>query len=105
MTRGDADPPIACTLTPDAMPGRRDAWRDVLDRVVARSTLPDGALRLELAPAALDGLSALVAAEHDCCRFFSFAITVDARGAALEVRAPDDAAPVVASLFGGADHP
>ena len=42
----------------------------------------------------------LVAAEQDCCQFFQFAITVDTRGIALEVRAPEDARPIVESMFG-----
>jgi len=46
--------------------------------------------------------TALVAAEQDCCQFLRFAITVDVRGVALEVTAPDDARPIVESLFGAA---
>jgi hypothetical protein len=42
----------------------------------------------------------LTAAEQACCRFFTFAITVDERGIGLEVRAPDGAEDLVASLFG-----
>jgi len=42
----------------------------------------------------------LAAAEQDCCQFFTFAITIDSRGVALEVRAPDDALPVLHTLFG-----
>ena len=42
----------------------------------------------------------LVAAEQDCCQFFQFAITVDTRGLALEVRAPSDAYAIVESMFG-----
>ena len=45
-------------------------------------------------------LMRLVAAEQDCCQFFRFAITVDTRGVALEVRAPEDALPIVESMFG-----
>ena len=45
-------------------------------------------------------LMRLVAAEQDCCQFFRFAITVDTRGVALEVRAPEDALSIVESMFG-----
>ncbi len=38
----------------------------------------------------------------DCCAFFSFAITVDGRGLALEIRAPADAEDLVVALFGTA---
>ena len=42
----------------------------------------------------------LATAEQDCCTFFAFAITVDTRGIALEVRAPRDAFPILEALFG-----
>jgi hypothetical protein len=44
------------------------------------------------------------AAEQDCCQFFEFAITVDRRGVALEVRAAAEAQPIVESLFGAGDR-
>jgi len=44
----------------------------------------------------------LVAAEQACCQFFTFAITVDSRGVALEVEAPAEAQPIITTLFGGA---
>ena len=51
----------------------------------------------------LDELTRLAVAEQGCCSFLSFALTVDGRGIALEVRAPADAADLVAALFGPAD--
>jgi hypothetical protein len=48
------------------------------------------------------GLSRLVAAEQHCCAFFSFALAVDQRSPALEVRAPEAVAGIVADLFGRA---
>ena len=42
----------------------------------------------------------LVVAEQDCCQFVRFAITVDTRGVALEVRASNDAQSIVESMFG-----
>jgi hypothetical protein len=50
----------------------------------------------------LDEVARLVAAEQACCAFFAFAITVDDRGPALEVQAPDDATEIVTALFGAA---
>lgn len=95
------DPPIACTLEASSMPERLGEWQAILDRVRARSTTDAGALRLELdADVDVAELARLVAAEQRCCAFFSFAITVDGRGIALEVTAPDDATDVVAALFG-----
>ena len=50
----------------------------------------------------LHELARLAVAEQGCCAFFSFAITVDHRGIALEIRAPEDAADLVTALFGAA---
>lgn len=91
--------PIACTLEAQLGP-RLDAWRAVLDQVAHRAPM-DGGLRLTFAP---DVPIATVAEpardEHSCCRCFSFAITVDERGTALEVSAPPEAAEIVTTLFG-----
>ena len=95
-----AEVPIACTLPADAMPGRMDDWDRLLDHVCGRSAV-DGGVRLDLRTGvAIDELVRLAAAEQECCRFFSFAITVDERGVGLEVRAAGDGLAVVHALFG-----
>jgi MerR family transcriptional regulator, copper efflux regulator len=92
--------PIACTLAADAMPGRMDDWGRMLDYVEARSVI-DGGIRLDLrTDVPVDELVRLAGAEHECCRFFAFAITVDERGTGLEVRAAGDGLAVVHALFG-----
>jgi hypothetical protein len=50
----------------------------------------------------VDDVAHLATAEQSCCRFFAFAVTIDQRGFGLEVRAPDDALPIVQALFGAA---
>ena len=91
---------IACTLGSLSIRGRLDEWQRLLEHVVRREPIERG-LRATFAPATpLDELMRLAAAEQDCCQFFAFAITVDTRGVALEVRAPDDARLVLQSLFG-----
>ena len=96
----DVGVPIASTLGSQSMPGRLDEWQRLLEHVVRREPIERG-LRATFDPATpLDELMLLAAAEQDCCQFFTFAITVDTRGVALEVRAPDDALPVLRSLFG-----
>jgi MerR family transcriptional regulator, copper efflux regulator len=98
--RSDEPFPIACTLPADLMPGRIEDWAEVLRCVTSRSSIDSG-VRLELDPGVPIGdLARLASAEQDCCRFFSFALTLDARGVGLEVRAPDDALPIVHALFG-----
>jgi MerR family transcriptional regulator, copper efflux regulator len=97
------DVPIACTLEPGALGGRLAEWRTVLDHVRSRVSTADGGLRIGFDAAADIGrLATLVAAEQRCCPFFSFALTVDHRGLALEVRAPQDAGGIVDELFGRA---
>lgn len=96
-------PAIACTLPTREMPDRMQDWQAVLAHVTKREPTPDRGLRSSLdATVPLDELARLAAAEHGCCAFFAFAITIDHRGIALEVRAPDDAADVVGAVFGTA---
>lgn len=97
-----AGPPIACSLDGAALGDRREEWHAALAGVVAREPLPGG-VRLLLGPGRdLGEIARLVGAEQSCCAFLRFALTVDERGAALEVRAPDAAADLLATLFGAA---
>jgi DNA-binding transcriptional MerR regulator len=92
--------PVACTLEPDERPGRAEAWRTMVARASSRRQLAGGGIRLEFPdPSVVADLAELVAAEQECCAFFCFAITVDARGTGLEVSAPDDATPLVEALL------
>ena len=109
-TRAGDAVPIACTLDVREMGPRLDEWTALLEGgqdlagVAHRRRLGDGGLRLEFGPQAdVTEIARLAAAEQGCCRFFDFALTIDGRGVALEVRAPRDAQPVVAALFGRAD--
>lgn len=98
----EASPPIACTLNASQMGDRVAEWQSLLDRVEHREPLPGG-VRLTFAePAPLEEVARLAAAEQGCCAFFSFAITIDHRGTALEVTAPLDAQDMVTALFGAA---
>ena len=93
-------PSIACTLPAGSMNGRIADWQSLLVHVDRREPI-DGGVRSVFAPSVpITDLMRLVAAEQDCCQFFRFAITVDTRGVALEVRAPDDALSIVESMFG-----
>jgi len=90
---------IACSLDAGSMDERLGDWRSLIGEDVRRVAI-EGGVRLEF-PAGTDlaRIVGLAEAEQSCCRFFSFAITVDERGVGLEVRAPDDAAEVVHGLF------
>jgi MerR family copper efflux transcriptional regulator len=92
--------PIACTLSAGSMKGRIADWQSLLAHVERREAI-DGGVRSVFTPTVpINDLMRLVAAEQDCCQFFRFAITVDTRGVALEVRAPEDALEIVKSMFG-----
>jgi MerR family copper efflux transcriptional regulator len=98
----DGDPPVTCTLGAGSMGQRLGDWRALLAHVQERTPL-DGGVRLNFEPdAPVDAIARLAAAEEECCRFFGFALTIDQRGIALEVRAPADGQEVLAALFGSA---
>jgi MerR family transcriptional regulator, copper efflux regulator len=102
-TAGDdlgGEVPIACTLGAGEMSSRLDEWNALLEHVAVRRDLTDG-LRLEFRPGTdVTDIARLVAAEQTCCGFFEFALTINARGIALEVHAPPDGQPVLTGLFG-----
>jgi len=101
LGRRPVEVPVACTLEPGAMPDRLVEWEAVLATAEDRFALDDGGLRIEFtANVDVGELARLIAAEQHCCAFFSFALTVDQRGTALEVRAPAGTAEIVAELFG-----
>ena len=98
-----SSPPIACTLQTDAMPERMEHWQTMLTNVRARVAMPDGRLRIEFdGDVDLGELARLVAAEQQCCSFFAFTLTIDGRGIALEIGAPDEATEIVGAVFGKA---
>ena len=94
------DVPIACTLDARSMSDRIAAWHAVLAAATDRVGV-DGGLRIEFGHEVDVGeLGRLAAAEQQCCAFFSFLLTVDAAGVALEVRAPELGAAILTDLFG-----
>ena len=93
------DAPIACALPPAAMPDRLAAFHALAGAVVGRDRIERG-VRVELGDTDLGALAELLRAEQECCPFWEFAITVDARGVGLEVRGPDGAGPLVDAMFG-----
>lgn len=96
----DGEPSIACTLSAGSMKGRLADWQALLTHVERREAIDGGVRSVFGSSVPINELARLVAAEQDCCQFFRFAITVDTRGIALEVRAPGDALPIVESIFG-----
>lgn len=96
------EPAIACTLSAGSMMGRLQEWQALLAHVERRERIDGGVRSVFAASVPMTELLRLVVAEQECCEFFRFAITVDGRGVALEVRAPDDAGAILVSVFGAA---
>ncbi|MDQ3177952.1 MAG: MerR family DNA-binding protein, partial [Actinomycetota bacterium] len=94
------DVPIACTLDAGSMSDRIAAWHAFLAAATHRGGV-EGGLRIEFGHEVDGGeLGRRAAAEQQCCAFFSFLLTVDAAGVALEVRAPELGAAILTDLFG-----
>ena len=94
----DELPPIACTLSGSDQGQRVGEWQQLLAHGTAREPVPDG-IRVTL-PAGLAGPAAeLAAAEQQCCPFFDFRFHLDGRDLHVEVRAPAEAAALLADVF------
>jgi hypothetical protein len=98
-----ADPPIACTLTPDALAARRAGLlTDVVGLARRRELLSDG-LRLTFDPTtqSLSIIARAIEAERQCCRFLRFGLTVEPDGGpiVLELSGPPGTREFVAALL------
>ena len=101
------DEAVVCTLGADRMRDRIDTWNQLLrDKTallgtVTSRTAIEGGIRLQFAAGTdVAELARLAAAEQNCCRFFSFAITIDDRGVGLDVTAPHGGQTAITALFG-----
>jgi hypothetical protein len=86
-----ADLPVACTLSPAALQGRRENLLNaLLRRTEERRELPNGySLRFAAESDVLSEIARAVDNERQCCRFLRFAVTVE----------PDDG-PITVDLTG-----
>jgi DNA-binding transcriptional MerR regulator len=95
-------PPIACTLTAADQADRVEEWRRLLGQANGREPV-DGGLAFRF-PAGLAGrVGELAAAEQQCCTLLEFTLHLVAGELRFEVRAPEDAAPLLADAFGTGD--
>ena len=96
-----SDLPIACTLALDKVDGRIGQWRALAEGATGTVSV-DGGARLifdrwvDLAP-----ITELLAAEQDCCRFFTFGLTITATEVLVDITGPAAAEPLIAILLGG----
>src|SRR5688572_3670125 len=71
--------PIACTLTPGNLRARRtELLPGLVARALERQDLPDGFLwRFKATPETIQVVAATIGAEHHCCAFLRFEMTVE----------------------------
>lgn len=98
-----ATPPIACSLSPEALAARREGLlADLARRAEHRETLPNGVrLTLRPEPDALTTIVRVVEAERRCCAFLRFDIAVapDDGPITLEVSGPPGTRAFLEALF------
>ncbi|MBO9555886.1 MerR family transcriptional regulator [Cellulomonas sp.] len=93
--------PVACSLSAADVPDRVTDWQTLLASAVRREPVDGGtALDFDPAPGLAAEVARLAAAEQECCVFFDFTVRMTAGHVRLEVRAPGEAADVVAAMFG-----
>lgn len=89
--------PVACSLDGPAVSDRIRQWQDLLADA-GREPIPDG-LRLTMPSTLAARVAEMAAAEQQCCPFFDFCIHLVGQHLHLEVRAPAEAASMLAGLF------
>jgi MerR family transcriptional regulator, copper efflux regulator len=90
--------PLACLLSEPDTRQRADQWRELLADA-RRDPIPDG-MRLTVPAERAGQIAELAAAEQRCCAFFDFRLHLDRGQVQFDVRAPADAAGLLAGLFG-----
>lgn len=89
--------PVACSLGGPAASERIRQWQDLLTGA-EREPIPDG-IKLTMSPDRAVQAAGLAAAEQQCCPFFDFRLHLTGQQMHLEVRAPAEAAAMLAGLF------
>lgn len=96
----EAEPtPIACTLTANDQAERIYQWQQLLAHAQCRESI-DGGLRIDLPATLAVQVVELAAVEQQCCAFFDFTLHLSGGNLQMEVRAPDEVAPLLNQVFG-----
>jgi DNA-binding transcriptional MerR regulator len=91
---------VACSLTGDGMAERAAQWRSALAGAAdAADVEVPGGRRFTVPAERFSTLSELAAAERQCCPFFDFRFHLDGPDLHFEVRAPAEAAALLAEVF------
>lgn len=103
LTRDDAEDqswrsaPVACSLDSPAMGDRISQWQNLLHDA-EHQPIPDG-IRLTLPADRAARIAELAVAEQQCCAFFDFRIHLTGQRLYLDIRAPAEAASMLADIF------
>ena len=89
-----SDLPIACSLTAEQLPARREALA-AFDVVDARVT---GRVAVRRSAATEAALAEFVQLENECCPFFDLRVITEPDVLILEVGGPPDAEPLILQL-------
>jgi hypothetical protein len=99
------DLPVICTLAEAELQNRRSELLNSVRIARIRTTeLPNGyAYEFPFASETMVMLARLITLEHQCCRFLTFRISLEAGDGPLilEITGPSEAKPVIADFFGG----
>jgi MerR family transcriptional regulator, copper efflux regulator len=89
--------PVACSLDGPAMSDRISQWHELLHDAEQQS-VPDG-IRLILPADRAARVAELAVAEQQCCAFLDFRIHLTGQRLYLDIRAPAEAASMLADIF------
>jgi len=92
---------IACSLSPTALRSRRERWRRLIaDRGLGRDETPDGLrLRFRADPDTAAELTALAAAERECCAWADWSVERGDGELVLVVRAAGAGVTALHAMF------
>jgi len=93
--------PIACTLSPDQLRDREQAWRLLMRRSLIWGDRIPGGLRLELHPGSADSLARLVELERERFPWITFKVSE----ATVEMTAVGNGEAALVALYGSPSAP
>lgn len=101
MSPHRASAPVACTLRPLEMAGRREAWEEVADAALVdrRSTEQGAELWFRALPGVEERVRELADLERECCGFATFSVRPLDESVILEVTSSGEGVEAVQRMF------
>lgn len=94
---------IACSLTQNQLKARTDLAAEIADGSLLDLTTSglEATLVFDSSESTMSQIEEFVAAESECCPFFTFRIHPAGESIQLSIKAPEDAAPLTRGLVAG----